>query len=145
MPRITRREAAMALAMQSPDGALPAPAKPRAPMRHPEADLQRACIAWLRIRQRIHKDVRFIVAQSENMGKPTPQRQARRIAMGIAHNAGHPEIMLIFSSGRVVFVELKASDGRMSAEQIDWQLWMLQRGFDYRVIRSVDELVGLFG
>lgn len=157
MARITRREAAMAWAMYHPDMPIPEQPKPRARMTHPEADLQKACIAWLRIRQRTHKDVRFIVAQSENMGKPTPQRMARRKAMGIAGNAGHAELILIratehkdsglvpyYENRSVTFIEFKADAGRMSEAQLEWQYWLTVRGFDYWVIRTLDELVGLF-
>jgi hypothetical protein len=41
--------------------------------------------------------------------------------------------------GRVIFVEFKTSTGRQSPKQIAWQATVERAGFQYVVIRSVDE------
>lgn len=59
----------------------------------------------------------------------------------------HPGMsdMLVFPRGRLepIFMELKAKAGRMSKDQVLFREYVTDLGFEYVVVRSVDDCIGL--
>lgn len=53
--------------------------------------------------------------------------------------------MIVFPRGRLepIFVELKAKAGRMSPDQLLFKDYVTALGFEYVVVRSVDDCVSL--
>ncbi len=51
--------------------------------------------------------------------------------------------MVFYYQGRAVMIELKTDTGRQSKEQIEWECKIKSAGFDYKIIRSLEEFQGL--
>lgn len=53
--------------------------------------------------------------------------------------------MIVFPKGRLepIFVELKAKAGKLSPDQILFREHVTSLGFEYAVVRSVDDCIGL--
>jgi hypothetical protein len=52
--------------------------------------------------------------------------------------------LIIIQPNRCVFVELKIDKGKQSDKQIDFQKKVELLGFEYYIIRSLDEFIKLF-
>ena len=61
---------------------------------------------------------------------------ARLKAMGMV--AGVADMTFLYQ-GRAIFLEFKTSTGRQSQAQKDWQKTIESQGFEYHVVRSLDE------
>lgn len=150
MVRLTKRESAIGWNASAP---LDTPERPvpekRAASKYPEAQLQRACVQYLRLRAK-RGDLRFMAHNPERAR--TPAQQARAKAMGL--EAGCADIIVFaYKDGKLhahrgcstIFIELKSPSGRLSPAQEDWRDWLTQRGWAYHVVRSVDELREIVG
>lgn len=145
MPKLTRRESALAFMSQAPlDMDVPEPPKARAKSTHPEAQIHAACAKWLRIRQK-RGDLRFHSTLVEG------QRNSKRAGWFkmMAGSPGFPDIIVmqhdpVLNRRKVVFIELKAPGGTLSDAQVDWATWLRACGWEHHVIRSVDVLAALF-
>lgn len=109
-----------------------------------EDSLQIACVRYLRGLD----SVRFMVVQPERINAP-PRRRDLLGSLGILHNAGHPELIVIDArfplNPRVWFLELKRPKGSVSQEQLAWAAWLRDAGFNYALVRSVEELTAVIG
>lgn len=57
---------------------------------------------------------------------------------------GYPDLTMLHpAAGRIMVVELKSADGRLSPEQRDWLDWFRACGVDARVWRPDDWLSGV--
>ena len=143
MARITRRQAALAYNSQAPlDAPLRAVPAKQAKRTYPEADLQRACVAYLRLR-RNRGDLQWIAHNPERALSPAQRGRAR--SMGL--EGGCSDILVFLVKDGVqftTFIELKAPHGVMSDAQKAWRSWCVGKGFAYYVVRSVDQLAALF-
>ncbi len=93
---------------------------------------------WLRTQ----RGLRWIIAQPERIKAPAQRRDFLR-ALGIYGNVGHPELLVIDARtkpARILFCELKVGDGRTSAEQDKWELWLSTSLVESALIRSVEDL-----
>jgi hypothetical protein len=78
---------------------------------------------------------------------------ANSVVSGVVHKAmgrvaGVADMCLLIPTrmgveARAVFVEFKTATGRQSPKQIAWQATVERAGFQYVVIRSVDEFCSL--
>jgi hypothetical protein len=110
----------------------------------PEDALQVECVKLIRDYQRAHPGaLQYIVVQPERTN-PQPQRRDWLKKLGIFGNSGHQEILLFHNDARRDwFIELKAPDGRMSSEQLDWQTWAIATGRNQCVVRSVEQFAAI--
>jgi hypothetical protein len=51
------------------------------------------------------------------------------------------DLLILSSNGTFASLEVKASAGRLSPEQIEWSDWLSAGGADQAVIRSLDEAI----
>lgn len=114
------------------------PRKRKKRRERPEDHLQKCLIAYLKKRQRTREgsDLRFIVCQPER--QRSMWRQAHDKSLGM--QSGHPELLILSGSGvsrRLLLIEIKTTDGKMSDNQTDWREWVLARGWEHHIIRSV--------
>lgn len=82
-----------------------------------------------------HHNPRWAIFSIPNDGK-SMKEQIRKIATGLM--AGVSDLLFIMPE-RVVFVEIKAPGGVQSKEQIEFQRIVESLGFEYYIVRSVDE------
>lgn len=73
-----------------------------------------------------------------NEGAANPIRQGQLIAMGL--RPGVSDLVLMFPEGRTVFVEVKNETGTQSPAQIAFEQKCHELGFEYVLVRSVDEV-----
>ena len=73
-----------------------------------------------------------------NEGAANPIRQGQLIAMGL--RPGVSDLVLMFPEGRTVFVEVKNETGTQSPVQIAFEQKCHELGFEYVLVRSVDEV-----
>lgn len=142
--RLTARERALAHLANSPlDMATPDVPEKRARYKRPEAELQEACVQWLRIRRK-RGDVRFIAHNPER--KRTYWKQNRDKAMGL--DAGATDLILMIAGTmppRTVFVELKSAHGKLTAVQEEFRDWVVRNGWAHYVVRDIYELQLIVG
>lgn len=101
----------------------------------PEADVQRAIVAWLRVVLPPGSLVHHSAHEVGGGSRWAAQRQA--IAQGMGVHAGFPDLV-VFSAGRVLFLEVKAPRGRLSPAQRDTADQLRDQGFSHAVVTSVD-------
>lgn len=106
---------------------------------HPEADIQRAIVAALRVAL----PASAVVHHSANEVRRGGQ-QARRdqgLALGMGVYPGFPDLLVI-SEGRVLFLEVKSATGSLSAPQRAFRDRICAQGFAWALVRSVDDALG---
>lgn len=103
--------------------------------RHPEADIQRAIVAWLRVVLPKGALVHHSAHEVGGASRWAAQRQA--IAQGMGVHAGFPDLMVI-SAGRVLFLEVKAPRGRLSPAQSETAAMLRAQDFAHAVVTSVE-------
>lgn len=145
MTRLTRRESALGVLSQAPlemDIHVP---KARKIYNRLEAELQAECVHWLRGERKTGR-LRFVVHAPE--GKRTYGQQYHAKATGM--DAGYSDLtILIYDDAtnrrKTVFCELKSLTGQLSEAQEDWRAWLTERGWEYHVVRSLEQLKGIVG
>ena len=73
-----------------------------------------------------------------NEAAANPIRQGQLIAMGL--RPGVSDLVLMFPEGRTVFVEVKNETGSQSSAQIDFERKCHELGFEYVLVRSVQDV-----
>jgi elongation factor P hydroxylase len=68
--------------------------------------------------------------------------QMQLISMGL--RAGVADLVIVLPAGRILFVEVKAPDGKQSDKQIKFQDRVESLGHKYVIVRSIDELIKIF-
>ncbi len=53
--------------------------------------------------------------------------------------AGASDLIVILPNGKLMFIELKTDTGKQSDKQIDFEKRVNDLGFEYRIIRSLEE------
>lgn len=104
----------------------------KAPRAHPEADLQRAIVAHLRMLA--HKNVIWFHPMNS---APVSKRTAGRFkAEGVV--AGVPDLCFVLPDGRFAGMELKAPGGRLSPSQRAFQDQCAAMGVEFCVCYDID-------
>ena len=71
-------------------------------------------------------------------GRAGRVRQAILVGMGV--HPGFADLMVI-SNGKVMFLEVKSSTGRLSTAQEEFRDAVKRQGFGWALVRSVDDAV----
>lgn len=104
----------------------------------PEADIQRQIIAFLRTVLPTGSIVHHAANEIASGGRDGHVRQAILLGMGV-----HPGFadLVVLSGGRVLFLEVKSASGRLRAAQEAFRDSVLQQGFCWALVRSVDDVI----
>ena len=73
-----------------------------------------------------------------NEAAANPVRQGQLIAMGL--RPGVSDLVIMLSEGRVLFLEVKNETGRQSDAQKSFEQTCHRLGFEYHVVRSVEDV-----
>ena len=101
-------------------------------MRKTEQNLQMNCVTWFNLQ---YPKLRGLLFMNHN----TPRNAIDGVklkAMGLA--AGVADMTFLHNS-KAYFIELKTKTGKQSPKQIEWQKTVSNEGFQYIIIRSLDE------
>ena len=107
--------------------------------RHPEADTQRAIVHALRVVLPRGSIVHHSANEVTSGNRSARSRQA--ILQGMGVHRGFADL-IVLSGGRVLFLEIKSPTGRLSKAQADFRDAILDQGFAWALVRSVDDALG---
>jgi hypothetical protein len=105
----------------------------------PEADLQRAVVIALRFALPKTAILHHCANEVTEPGSRGAKRQAILVGMGV--HVGFADLM-VMCGGRVLFMELKSLKGRLSPTQEAFRDAVLAQGFDWALVRSLDDALG---
>lgn len=112
-------------------------------MNNPEASLQRSIVQYLTLLE--NQQRLFFFAVPNQGGAGLKKRGA--ILKGLGQKAGVSDLVIIYRSTgglpKTAFVELKAPKGVLSPAQHGFADWCERLGFEYHVIRELDEVINL--
>lgn len=103
------------------------------PKKHPEYDLQKQCVEWLR-----ENSFYCFSVPNEACFKRVNYFKGIGMLPGAAD-------LLIIGLEQVIFVEFKSEKGRLSTEQRKFKSKVEDLGHTYIVIRHINELKRFFG
>lgn len=114
--------------------------------RQSESALQQSCVRWFDFK---YPELKLNLFSIPNEGARTPRNGARMKAQG--RRAGVADMFLAHAKARNMpfgdyawhgmFIEFKTSKGRQSPEQAAFQLAVEKQGYEYKIIRSLDEFI----
>jgi hypothetical protein len=105
----------------------------------PEADLQRAVVSALRFALPKGAIIHHCANEVALAGPRGAKRQA--ILQGMGVHAGFADL-IVLSEGRVMFLELKSSKGRLTPAQQAFRDAVEAQGFAWALVRSLDDALG---
>lgn len=102
----------------------------------PEADIQRAIVSLLRAVLPKGSIVHHAANEIAAGGRAGHVRQAILVGMGV-----HPGFadLVVLSQGKVMFLEVKSSTGRLRPAQEAFRDTVTEQGFGWALVRSVDD------
>lgn len=101
-----------------------------------ENKIQAECVKWFRNTYCKRTDLpRCAIFSVPNEGR-NQMEQLQKIATGLL--AGVSDLIIILPN-KIVFVEMKDATGKQSPGQIEFEQTVTNLGFEYYLIRSVDE------
>lgn len=109
-------------------------------MKRPEQVLHFACVRLLGLLCSTGKLSYF---HTPNAAKRSKFQSMLLNKLGV--RAGVPDLIVFLPNNRVLFIELKASQGRLSEKQKMFHVELTQLGYAVDIIRSLDELRVLLG
>lgn len=95
-----------------------------------EAKIQWEICQWLQA-----NGIYFFSVANEAAGR-SAVKQMQLIGMGLRPGVSD---LVVVMPGRVVFLEVKAADGEQSKAQKQFEAKVTALGFEYRVVRSVED------
>lgn len=107
--------------------------KKRKKPRHIESDIQVACVSWFRMAY-----PEYLCFSVPNGGSRNAIEAANLKREGAL--AGVADLVVVIQS-KVIFIEMKASKGRQSQNQLDFEKKVKSLGFDYFICRSLQEFI----
>ena len=105
----------------------------------PEADAQRAIVRALRVVLPQTAIIHHSANEVTEAGPRGARRQAILVGMGV--HAGFADL-IVLSSGRVLFLEVKSRTGRLRPTQAVFRDTVIAQGFGWALVRSVDDALG---
>lgn len=105
----------------------------------PEADLQRTVVQALRVALPRSAIIHHSANEVTEPGPRGARRQAILTGMGV--HAGFADLMVL-CDGRVLFLELKAPEGRLRPSQEAFRDAVVAQGFGWALVRSLDDALG---
>lgn len=107
-------------------------------MRHIESNIQRNCVRWFRLQYRDLEKLLFAVPNGGGRSKiEAGILKAEGVTPGVAD-------LILFVPNKAfhgLCIEMKASDGRQSASQKEWQQAAEEQGYKYVICRSVEDFI----
>lgn len=97
-----------------------------------EAQIQAACVTWLWNTYPLTRGLFFAV----NNNSEHVARAMNRKAVGLV--AGVSDTIFLWK-GTAHLIEFKTPTGKQSAKQKEWENKVYLEGFEYRIIRSLEE------
>lgn len=101
-------------------------------MNHPEAKIQAEIVKHLQTEKYL-----FCSIPNEAAGKDAAIRMAQLKTLGL--KSGAPDLLIFLDGGVLLCLEVKSLTGRQSPAQIDFEAELKTRGFQYFVVRSLEE------
>jgi len=101
-----------------------------------ENKIQSDCVKWI---WNSYPQTRGLFFEINNNPKNAIDG-ARRKAAGMI--AGVADTCFLWD-GKAYFIEFKAGQGRQRGEQFDWEITILKAGFDYYIIKTLNEFQAL--
>ena len=107
-------------------------------MRHIEDILQKQCVRWFSLQYREYAQ---LLHHSPNGGKRNAVEASKFKAMGV--RAGFPDLILCVARHGYhgLFIELKTAKGRQSDNQKYFECVLKEQGYEYVVIRSIEDFI----
>jgi hypothetical protein len=105
-----------------------------------EKDLQKAVIQWLQYQENLGK-LYFI---RNNTFRGQIMRKNGTVGFMRQGKVGCGDIIIFMPESRVIFAELKSDKGKLSLEQNEFRNRIDELGYEYWVIRSIDELEKIY-
>ena len=102
-----------------------------------ETRLQKACFTWAFYK---HPETRGLLCYNLN-NSANPRQGKMNRELGLV--PGRSDLVLYWK-GRAYMFELKAPLGRQSPTQKEWQQLVEDNGFQYFVIRTIDDFIRTF-
>lgn len=100
--------------------------------KHPEQDIQKAIIRFIRLQYR--DAICFFIPNGSNVGK-----RVGGIYQSMGLLAGVADICVLWEPGRVGFLEVKSATGTTSEKQDAFCFECMRLGVPYAVVRSIDD------
>ena len=113
-------------------------------MKHREHDLQTACVRWFRMQWPKYSGLLFAIPNGAKLaGTPEQRARAWQRLQEEGARPGAPDLFLAVPSGDLagLFIEMKTSKGRQSAEQVAFEADVLTVGYGYAVPRTLEQFV----
>lgn len=104
-------------------------------MNHPEDKIQYAMVMWLQ------KNGYYFYSIPNGDGAGNVARITRLISLGMRKGAS--DLVVLLNGGRSVYFEVKSSDGTQKPDQKLFQARLEERGHEYHLVRSLEEMVGI--
>jgi len=107
-------------------------------MKHPEQDLQRACVKWFKIQY-----PNILIFHPANGGFRTKIEAA--IMKGIGVMPGIPDLVICHNNGEsgALFVEMKSGNGKLSDKQKEVIKWLRSNKYECEVCNSLDDFINI--
>ena len=112
-------------------------------MNQEEHNIQCACVRWFNYQWPEYRGLLFAVPNGGARSKATAGKlKAEGVVAGVADLI----LLVPFLQECVQYfnglcIEMKTSKGKQSQEQKDWECKVMEQGYEYRVIRSLDEFI----
>ena len=112
-------------------------------MNQEEHNIQCACVRWFNYQWPEYRGLLFAVPNGGARSKATAGKlKAEGVVAGVADLI----LLVPFLQECVQYfnglcIEMKTSKGKQSQEQKDWECKVRGQGYEYRVIRSLDEFI----
>lgn len=105
-----------------------------------EGKIQEACVTWFRYNHYKYVDLLFHVP---NGGYRTKRTAALMKREGVV--AGVADLLLLVPNDTAhgLCVEVKTAKGRQTERQKLWQQAVIAQGYEYHVVRSLDEFIAV--
>ena len=99
--------------------------------RHPEGDIQQACVEWFR-----YAYPNYVIFATPNGGTRNAREAAQMKKEGVM--AGVSDLIILIE-GAVLFVEMKVKGNKQQPSQIAFQKAVERLGFSYAICHSLQE------
>lgn len=113
-------------------------------MKHREHDLQAACVRWFRMQYPKYSGLLFAIPNGAKLaGTPWQRAKAWKRFEEEGARPGAADLFLAVPSGDLsgLFIEMKTSKGRQSAEQVAFEADVVTVGYGYAVPRTLEQFI----